>query len=102
MQLQKDLGIKTQIALIDVDSFNGEDLSKASYAKKREILEMIAKSNPGFVLPDADIPWRIRSAFLDSVLSKTHPQTKEGIVVHSKPKAFLLQKQKWLIITMFT
>lgn len=94
LQLQKDLGIKTQIALIDVDSFNGEDLSKASYAKKREILEMIAKSNPGFVLPDAAYTLEDKKRLLDSVLSKTHPQTKEGIVVHSKTKGIPFAKAK--------
>lgn len=84
LALQKNLGITTQTALIDVDKFNGKDMRKASYAEKRAVLEEIAKSNSDYHLPDTAYDAKSKAKLLKSIVGKTHHQTKEGIVVHDK------------------
>jgi len=82
LELQKRLGIKTTSALIDVDKFEGKDMRRAPYGEKRKVMEMIAKSNPDFHLPDTAFTSKEKESLLEMMLSKKHPQSKEGLVVH--------------------
>jgi ATP-dependent DNA ligase len=81
-ELQKELGLRTRVALIDVDRHEGEDISWGPFQGKREILQQIVKRSKDFVLPDtAKTPGKKKS-LLSRILSGLHRQTKEGIVVH--------------------
>ncbi len=86
LDMQKALGIKTATALIDVDSFNGKDMRNAPYKEKREVLDLIARTNPDFHLPDTAFDVESKKRILNDILKKEHPQTKEGIVVHDLNK----------------
>jgi ATP-dependent DNA ligase len=82
LELQKSLGIKTTSALIDVDKFEGRDMRHASYGEKRKVLEQIAAHSPDFHLPDTAFTTKDKASLLSLMLSKKHPQSKEGLVVH--------------------
>jgi len=82
LDLQKKLDIKTRTALIDVDEYDGEDLRRAPFSVKRKILEDIVKKNPNYILPDIAYSEKEKESLLNKILSKSHPQTKEGLVVH--------------------
>lgn len=82
LQMQKDLGIRTATALIDVDRFEGKDMRTAPYKEKRKVLEMIASKNPDFHLPDTAFTVEAKSSLLKTMLAKKHPQSKEGLVIH--------------------
>lgn len=86
LELQKRLGIKTQTALIDVDSVNGESAKDWSFRKKREFLESVVNKNPDFHLPDTAFTQEQKSSLLSKVLAKTHMQSKEGVIVHDLDK----------------
>lgn len=83
LALQKKLGVKTTTALIDVDEFNGEDVSKSPFIEKRKILEQIALSNPEYHLPDTAYTPPQKKKMLEDILAKKHLQTSEGIIVHN-------------------
>lgn len=82
LELQKQLGLRTATALIDIDKFEGKDMRKASYGEKRKVMELIAKNNPDFHLPDTAFTAKAKESLLSKMLSRKHPQSKEGIVVH--------------------
>lgn len=82
LEMQKRLGIRTATALIDVDRFEGKDMRNTPYKEKRKVLEMIASKNPDFHLPDTAFTQKEKSFLLKKVLSKLHPQSKEGLVIH--------------------
>lgn len=82
LQMQKDLGIRTATALIDVDKFEGKDMRNAPWGEKRKIMEMIVAKNKDFHLPDTAFSSKQKSSLLSKMLSKKHPQSKEGLVVH--------------------
>ena len=82
LELQKRLGIKTVTALIDIDKFEGKDMRKAPYGEKRRIMELIAKNNHDFHLPDTAFTSKAKESLLSRMLSKKHPQSKEGLVIH--------------------
>ena len=82
LQLQRERGIRTVTALIDVDKFEGRDMTHASYGEKRRVLEMIAAKNPDFHLPDTAFTAKDKERLWKKMLAKRHPQSKEGLVVH--------------------
>lgn len=84
LEMQKELGIRTRTALIDVDSLGDDDLSQSSYADKRKVLEAIVKKSRDFILPATARSSKAKRRLLEQILSGDHPQTKEGIVVHSR------------------
>lgn len=90
-ELQKELGIRTQTALIDVDKVNGKDVSHMPFTFKRKLMEQIVKANPNFILPDMATTTAQKKSLLKSILSKKHSQTMEGVVthdLHAESKAF--------------
>jgi hypothetical protein len=89
LELQKELKLKTHVALIDVDSYRGRDMRKAPFQEKRAILEEIVKTHPDFTLPSIAYTPHEKKRLLAHVVAGTHPQTKEGLIVHdlSKPGA---------------
>jgi hypothetical protein len=82
LALQKELGITTRTALIDVDKYEGRDMAHAPYKEKLDILKNIAKNNTDFHLPDMAFTAKDKQKILTKVLSGSHPQSKEGLVVH--------------------
>lgn len=82
LQLQREKGIRTVTALIDVDKFEGRDMTRASYGEKRKVMEQIAAQNPDFHLPDTAFTAKAKSQLLGRMLAKKHPQSKEGLIVH--------------------
>lgn len=82
LNYQKELGLKTRTALIDVESFNGKDMRSAPFEKKRELMEEVAKAYPEFTLPA--IAWTpgAKERLKKDVLSGKHKQSKEGLIVH--------------------
>lgn len=82
LNYQKELGLKTRTALIDVESFNGKDMRSAPFEKKRELIEEVAKAYPEFTLPA--IAWTpgAKERLKKDVLSGKHKQSKEGLIVH--------------------
>lgn len=82
LELQKQMGIKTRTALIDVDEYEGQDMRFAPYKDKLDVMKRIVKSNPDFHLPDMAFTPEKKKILLDKMLSGAHPQSKEGLVVH--------------------
>ena len=83
LDLQKELGIKTKTALIDVDSFQGKDMSGRPYKEKLKVLKMIARRNPDFILPDMASSKLKKEQLYKKMGEGLHPQSKEGLVVHN-------------------
>lgn len=82
LELQREKGIRTATALIDVDKFQGKDMRKATFAEKRKVMEMIVAKNPDFHLPDTAFTAKEKSQLLGKMLARKHPQSKEGLIVH--------------------
>ena len=93
-ELQERLGIKTRTALIDVDQFEGKSMADESFAEKRKVMDLIVKKNPEFTLPATAWSPKQKQSLLDKITAGTHPETKEGIVVHkiSEPGKFIKAK----------
>lgn len=91
LEMQKRLGLKTKAALIDVDRFDGKDMSTAPYADKLKIMRQVVKASPDFMLPAIAKTPAAKKKLLSSILAGTHPQTLEGLVVH-KGNKFLKAK----------
>lgn len=81
-QLQKQLGLTTRTALIDVDRIDGKDASKMPFSEKRKYLEAAAKANPNFTVPAIAYTPEEKSTMLEEIKSGKHPETKEGVIVH--------------------
>lgn len=86
LDLQKREGYKTKAALIDVDTFNGKDMSSAPYVDKLKILKQVVKASPDFMLPAIAKTPKAKEKLLSAILAGTHPQTLEGLVVHRGDK----------------
>jgi len=82
LALQKRMGIKTQTALIDVDSINGSDARQDPYNQKMLFMGLVTRRNPDFIRPDMAITPEQKEKLKSHIWAGTHPQTKEGIVVH--------------------
>lgn len=82
LELQKRLGIRTTTVLIDVDKFEGKDMTRAPYSDKRKVMEMIVAKNPDFHLPDTAFTAKDKASLLKKMLAKRHPQSREGLIVH--------------------
>lgn len=83
LELQREQGMKTRVALIDVDKVNGTDVSAKPFSWKRSFMEGIAKKNPDFTLPDVAYTPKEKTSLLKKVKSGKHPQTLEGLIVHN-------------------
>lgn len=83
LALQKEMGIKTKSALIDVDEFEGKDMRNAPYKDKLEVMKKIVQSNPDFTMPDIATKAKEKKSLLKNMLAGKHPQSKEGLVVHN-------------------
>jgi ATP-dependent DNA ligase len=79
----KSLGGKTQTALIDVDRFEGKDMTKAPFEEKRKVLEAIAKRDPDFMLPELAKTTVQKKKLWQRIKAGKHPQTKEGVILHN-------------------
>lgn len=82
LALQKRLGLKTRTALIDIDSIEGKDATHMPFGEKRKLMEQIVKDNPDFTLPAIATTPKAKEKLRARILAGTHPQTKEGLVVH--------------------
>jgi 8-oxo-dGTP pyrophosphatase MutT (NUDIX family) len=93
-ELQERLGIKTRTALIDVDHFEGRPMANAPFSEKRKVMETIVKANPDFTLPATAVTQKAKESLLQKIMAGTHPETKEGIVVHQMetPSKFIKAK----------
>jgi hypothetical protein len=89
LKLQKQMGLTTRTALIDVDTIDGKPAAGLSFGEKRKYLELIAKKNSSFTVPDIAYTEAEKEHLLKTVLSGKHPETKEGLILHniSKPGA---------------
>lgn len=82
LELQRELGLKTRTALIDVDSFDGKDMTSASFKEKRRVMAQIVAKNRDFSLPALATTAAAKTKLLDRILTGSHPQTREGLIVH--------------------
>ena len=83
LELQKEKGIKTRVALIDVDKIGNKDVRGASFGFKRKFMEGLVKKNPDFMVPEAAYTAPEKIKLLDEIKSGKHPETKEGLITHS-------------------
>jgi len=79
---QKQMGIKTKTALIDVESYNGKNMRDAPFEEKRDVMEAVAKHYPEFTLPAIAWTPKTKERLKKEVLSGKHKQSKEGLIVH--------------------
>lgn len=81
-ELQKRLGIRTVTALIDVDRVGERDMTAAPYGEKLKIMRQVVAANPDFHLPDLAHTASEKQELRRRIVGGSHPQTKEGMVVH--------------------
>jgi hypothetical protein len=82
LQHQKTFGLTTRTALINVEKYQGKDVSKAPFEEKREIMEEVSRLNPNFTLPAIAYTPQEKKKLHQEVKKGKHPQTKEGLIVH--------------------
>ena len=85
-QTLKDMKVKTKTALIDIDTYEGKDVSKLPFSEKSKLLKEVAKKHKDFHLPATATTPKAKKKLLDQILSGDHPQTKEGLIVHKGDK----------------
>jgi len=83
LELQKEKGIKTKVALIDVDEIGGKSAYNKPFEFKRKFMEGIAKKNPDFVLPSIAYTQSEKKTLLKKIQTHKLPETKEGLIVHN-------------------
>lgn len=84
-ELQKELGLKTQTALIDIDKIDGS-AHKMPFAEKRKFLEGIVKTNPDFTLPSIAHSKKDKQRLKERIATGEHEQTDEGLIIHHLSK----------------
>lgn len=73
--------------LYDVSRFRGEDMTKAPYRDKLQVLEEVRKKLPGvFELPPMAVSHEEKKDFLDRIRRGDIPQTVEGAVLWNLDK----------------
>ena len=82
LELQRELGLKTQVALIDVDKIGDQDAARLPYEEKRTFLEAIAKKSQDFVLPHLARTQQEKKDLLAAIVAGSHHQTGEGVITH--------------------
>ena len=82
LAFQKAFNLKTQTALINVEKYQGKDVSDAPFSEKRSILEEVVKKHPEFTLPAIARTPAQKMKLHQRVRQGKHPQTKEGLIVH--------------------
>ncbi|MHA1302079.1 MAG: DNA polymerase ligase N-terminal domain-containing protein [Candidatus Heimdallarchaeaceae archaeon] len=84
LEYQKRNNLRTQTALIGIDSYNNKDIRNAPFIEKRKILELISRIHPEFVLPEIAKTTDEKKSLYQNILKRKHHQTKEGIVINRK------------------
>jgi len=91
LALQKALKLKTQTAVIDVEKYEGKNVEKKPYELKRQYMENLVRQHPEFTLPALAKTPKQKEKLQRDIAEGSHPQTKEGIIVHT-PKGFAKAK----------
>lgn len=76
---QDKLG-KLRLAAIDVERFNGKDVSSLPFSEKREILKTVKKYAPWLELPESAETIQQKTNLIKKVVEGKHPVSKEGVV----------------------
>jgi len=82
LELQRELGLRTRTALIDVDKIEDKPAADLPFKDKRSLMARIVKDNPDFTLPAMAISPAAKEKLRARIIAGTHPQTAEGLVVH--------------------
>lgn len=82
LALQKELGLRTRTALIDIDEVDGHDAASWPFREKRRLMAEIVAKNPDFTLPAMATTPAAKQKLRDRIVAGKHPQTVEGLVVH--------------------
>lgn len=90
LAFQKDNKLKTNIALFDIDEFNGDQKGIAPQDKLK-LFKQILKSYPQLTLPDIAKTPTQKKRLLKKVSTGKHHQTSEGVVVY-KNKDYIKAK----------
>ena len=86
LAMQRELGLKTQTAIIGVDKLNGIDYTKRPLEEQIEAIKQIQAVHPEFTIPDMAVTSEEKRRLLSNIKQGMHPHTKEGIIIHNLEK----------------